>query len=165
LLALFDRFISGQISARRKLRKPMGKVRRSAPPIAKLAGELVGIAPNGEAALPADSSDFWLPAPKIRKLLGGISPVTFWRWRHKLGFPAGRCINGRWYFQLKVVSEWHVKQAEACAAARAPPATNPGVPQTKKEPAAKRQQQKSPTSGPDEAEHEHRQKAAKSRNA
>jgi hypothetical protein len=147
------------------LRKPKGKVRRSAPPVAKLAGEVVGNAPNGEAALPADSSDFWLPAPKIRKLLGGISPVTFWRWRHnqQLGFPAGRRINGRWYFQSKVVSEWHAKQAEACAAARAPPATNSGAPQTTKEPAAKRQQHKGPTSGPDEAEHEDWQKTATSR--
>ena len=39
-------------------------------------------------------------AAKVRQRLGGISPVTFWRWRHnpKLGFPPGKCINGRWYF-------------------------------------------------------------------
>jgi hypothetical protein len=65
-------------------------------------------------APPADT-EIWLPAPKIRQRLGGISPVTFWRWRHnpKLGFPPGRCINGRWYFQLRLVSDWHAKQGEA----------------------------------------------------
>jgi len=97
------------------VQNPKGTVKRSTPQVAKRAGEVVGIAPNGEVALPADSSDVWLPAPKIRKLLGGISPVTFWRWRHssRLGFPPGRRINGRWYFQWRVVSDWHAKQAEA----------------------------------------------------
>jgi hypothetical protein len=82
--------------------------------VAKIAGKVVALAPDGEAALTADS-DVWLPAPKIRKLLGGISPVTFWRWRHdpKLGFPAGRCIRGRWYFQRSRVAAWHARQAEA----------------------------------------------------
>jgi hypothetical protein len=96
------------------VQSPKLKEKRSAPSVAKIAGVVVGIAPNGEPALPADS-DVWLPAPKIRKLLGGISPVTFWRWRHnpQLGFPPGRRVNGRWYFQWAQISEWHAKQAEA----------------------------------------------------
>jgi hypothetical protein len=64
--------------------------------------------------MPADRNG-WVPAPKIRRLLGDISPVTFWRWRHnpRLGFPPGRRITGRWYFQWGAVLDWHAKQSEA----------------------------------------------------
>lgn len=73
------------------------------------------MAARGPPDSPPVDSNVWLPAPKVRKLLGGISPVTFWRWRHNphLGFPPGRRINGRWYFQWGPVSDWHAKQAEA----------------------------------------------------
>ena len=78
--------------------------RRTAPRVAKIAGEVAALDPN-----------VWLSASKVRKRLGDISPVTLWRWRHdpKLGFPPGRCINGRWYFQWSRVSDWHGRQAEA----------------------------------------------------
>jgi hypothetical protein len=92
---------------------PKRKAKRSAPQVAKVAGTVVALAPHGDAA--ALDSSIWLPAAKVRQRLGGISPVTFWRWRHdpKLGFPQGRRINGRWYFQWSCVSDWHTRQAEA----------------------------------------------------
>jgi hypothetical protein len=102
--AWYDRFISGLSIARQKVRNSKQKVRRSTPQVVKVAGEVVALDPN-----------CWLPAPKVRNHLGGISPVTFWRWRHDphLGFPPGRRINGRWYFQWGPVADWHAKQAEA----------------------------------------------------
>lgn len=122
-----------------KVRHQQRKRKRSAARVTKVAGKVVALAPNDDASMPADSdvltsrpplgargsrgpaddplpaeSDVWLPAPKVRKLLGGISSVTFWRWRHNpaLGFPPGRRVNGRWYFQWRLVSHWHAKQAE-----------------------------------------------------
>jgi hypothetical protein len=99
------------------VRHQQRKQKRSAPRVTKVGGKVVALARRG-AALPADS-DVWLPAPKIRRLLGGISPVTFWRWRHnpRLGFPPGRRINNRWYFSRAAVCAWHEKQSVTVEAA------------------------------------------------
>jgi hypothetical protein len=119
--------MNGWINSRRyAMRNPKGRAKR--PHVAKIDGKVVAIQPNGEVApgkrlvtprvgapladrVPPDAltpDDVWLPAPKIRNLLGGISAVTFWRWRHdpKLRFPEGRRVNGRWYFSRRAALDW-----------------------------------------------------------
>jgi hypothetical protein len=95
------------------MRNPKRKAKRSASEVAKVAGTVVALAPNGDAV--ALDPTIWLPAAKIRQRLGGISPVTFWRWRHnpKLGFPSGKLVNGRWYFPWSAVAAWHARLPEA----------------------------------------------------
>jgi len=43
----------------------------------------------------------------------GISPVTFWRWRHSLGFPPGTRINRRIYFSRSAIRGWLDRQQQA----------------------------------------------------
>jgi hypothetical protein len=99
--------------SRPHLPKPRRKVAAFGAGIGKIAGTVVPLGPNGEAGAP--DPNVWLPASKVRQRLGGISAVTLWRWRHnpQLGFPPGRRINGRWYFQWFRVADWHSKQANA----------------------------------------------------
>jgi predicted DNA-binding transcriptional regulator AlpA len=55
-----------------------------------------------EAGLP----DQLLSQGKVRKLCGGISDMTLWRWRQTGGFPAATIIHGRSYYSLKQVVAW-----------------------------------------------------------
>jgi hypothetical protein len=66
------------------------------------------------ATAPADSNSF-VPQPILRQLLGGVSPVTWWRWRHdqKLGMPPLKEINGRLYGQWGAFSDWWAKRPNA----------------------------------------------------
>jgi predicted DNA-binding transcriptional regulator AlpA len=60
---------------------------------------------------PDDRLDLVIAARLSREL--GISVVTFWRWRHADGFPAGRRINRRVYFSRREVVVWLNRQAVA----------------------------------------------------
>jgi hypothetical protein len=66
----------------------------------------------GESLLTHAEKARWLPAPKLRKLCGDVSAVTWWRWRNdpELGFPIGRVIRGRWYFPVEPVLAWWQNQ-------------------------------------------------------
>ena len=68
----------------------------------------------GEPLLASPGKGAWLPAPKLRKLCGDVSAVTWWRWRNdpKLKFPAGKVIRGRWYFPVEAVLEWWRNQPQ-----------------------------------------------------
>jgi hypothetical protein len=49
----------------------------------------------------------WAPASALRNLCGGVSAVTWWRWRNTLpDFPKGRVVRGRWYFPIDDVLKW-----------------------------------------------------------
>jgi hypothetical protein len=97
------------------MRKAKKKATKQANEDARLITSGPPIVARGPPETARADSDVWLPAPKLRKLLGGISPVTFWRWRHNaaLAPPPGRRINGRWYFNRQGVSDWHARQAAA----------------------------------------------------
>jgi hypothetical protein len=56
--------------------------------------------------------DNLIPATKIRKLCGGVSLVTFWRWRRseKLGCPPLTEINRRLYGSERAWLAWRENQ-------------------------------------------------------
>jgi predicted DNA-binding transcriptional regulator AlpA len=62
---------------------------------------------------PAAATKFDLEiATRLSRELG-VSPVTFWRWRHLPGFPPGTRINRRIYFSRSAIREWLDKQQDA----------------------------------------------------
>lgn len=73
---------------------------------------------EGEPLLAAPGKTGWLPAPKVRKLCGDVSAVTWWRWRNDptLDFPVGKVIRGRWYFPVGPVLDWWANRPERRAA-------------------------------------------------
>lgn len=54
---------------------------------------------------------------KLLERLGGISPMTLWRWEHdeKLGFPKGIEIRRRKYYDLLEIEAWERNRAIATA--------------------------------------------------
>lgn len=56
--------------------------------------------------------DNLIPAPRIRKLVGGISAMTFWRWRRApdLACPPLTEINGRLYGGERAWLAWRENQ-------------------------------------------------------
>jgi hypothetical protein len=54
---------------------------------------------------------------RAREKLGGISEMTFWRWRHSASpehpFPEPVCINGRNYFWNNELEGWVIARAES----------------------------------------------------
>ncbi len=59
----------------------------------------------------------WVAQPKARKFLGDPSPVTWWRWRQKSGFPTAKIINGRLYFLWGELADWWESQPDRRQAA------------------------------------------------
>jgi hypothetical protein len=68
----------------------------------------VDVATGMPAMPPAANDDVLIPLPKARKMAGGVSPVTMWRWRHDpdLGFPPTTEINGRHYVWTQPFLAW-----------------------------------------------------------
>jgi hypothetical protein len=68
---------------------------------------------SSSSSAPTFISDVNLPAPKIRKeICGGVSAVSFWRWRHdpKMGCPPLTEINGRLYGSREQWLNWWARQ-------------------------------------------------------
>jgi len=67
----------------------------------------------------AGERDNLIPAPQIRKLCGGISAMTFWRWQRspKLACPPLTEINGRLYGSERAWLAWREEQKRAVACA------------------------------------------------
>ena len=79
----------------------------------KPAGAVANLA--GQASAASDEPDNLISATKIRKLCGGISLVTFWRWRRsaKMACPPLTEINGRLYGGERAWLTWrenHVRE-------------------------------------------------------
>jgi hypothetical protein len=68
-------------------------------------------------AAPSEPDDL-IPATRIRKLCGGISPMTLWRWRRSatLGCPPLTEINGRLYGGERAWLAWRENQRQQQAA-------------------------------------------------
>jgi predicted DNA-binding transcriptional regulator AlpA len=68
-------------------------------------------APSLMEAQPSLLQPQLLIAARLSKRLG-VSAVTLWRWRHdeRLGFPKGRRINDRVYFEWPAVCAWLYQQ-------------------------------------------------------
>ena len=60
--------------------------------------------------------------PEAARLLGGVSLMTLWRWRHdpEMCFPEAIDINGRIYFRRKEILNWRppVKASSSDRASR-----------------------------------------------
>jgi hypothetical protein len=91
----------------------MGKKNREPIRAKATASTAAIIAPEGGAP------DNLIPATKIRKLCGGVSLVTFWRWRRsaKLGCPPLTEINGRLYGGENAWLAWRENQKRVHAIA------------------------------------------------
>jgi hypothetical protein len=61
-----------------------------------------------EDVLAAASDGARVTQPEAARLLGGVSMMTMWRWRHdpEMNFPEAIEINGRVYFRRAEIVNW-----------------------------------------------------------
>lgn len=65
-----------------------------------------------------DHPDIVIPARPARKMCGGVSDMTFWRWLNnkEMNFPKPIYIAGRRYWRVSELTEWLEGRAAARAA-------------------------------------------------
>jgi hypothetical protein len=71
--------------------------------------ELLSSAASGTlTTIPEADNQRRITQPEAARLLGNVSLMTMWRWRHdpEMGFPAGIEINGRLYFNRAEILAW-----------------------------------------------------------
>jgi hypothetical protein len=69
---------------------------------------------DGQVARPEFDDDQYLPQPKLRRMFGNPSEVTWWRWRHDpaMGCPPMKEVNGRKYGSLREWQKWWAQRNE-----------------------------------------------------
>jgi predicted DNA-binding transcriptional regulator AlpA len=57
---------------------------------------------------PSEDDQRRVTQPEAARLLGGVSSMTMWRWRHdpEMQFPQALEINGRVYFRRAEIVNW-----------------------------------------------------------
>jgi predicted DNA-binding transcriptional regulator AlpA len=61
-----------------------------------------------------NNSDQLLTSGKVRKLLGGITDMSLWRWTKHLGFPQpDHVISRRKYWRRGTIESWLSEQRKA----------------------------------------------------
>ena len=63
-------------------------------------------------------NDQWIPGPEARRLVGGISSMTEFRWRRDRGFPAPAKVGARNFYRKAEVVAWMRRHEAAEAVAQ-----------------------------------------------